>query len=66
MTVALLASGLIHVDSGVILVLTVCSVVVFARLGELKTGLGLKRLAFLGNATYSSYLLHFPSQREWC
>jgi peptidoglycan/LPS O-acetylase OafA/YrhL len=62
MTVALLASGLIHVDSGVILVLTVCSVVVFARLGELKTGLVLKRLAFLGNATYSSYLLHFPIQ----
>jgi peptidoglycan/LPS O-acetylase OafA/YrhL len=63
MTVVLLASGLIHVDSGVILVLTVCSVVVFARLGELKTGLGLlKRLAFLGNATYSSYLLHFPIQ----
>jgi peptidoglycan/LPS O-acetylase OafA/YrhL len=42
--------------------MTVCSVVVFARLGELKTGLVLKRLVFLGNATYSSYLLHFPMQ----
>jgi peptidoglycan/LPS O-acetylase OafA/YrhL len=61
-TIALLAFGLIHADSGVILVLTVCSVAVFARLGELKAGLFLKHLAFLGNATYSSYLLHFPIQ----
>jgi peptidoglycan/LPS O-acetylase OafA/YrhL len=61
-TVALLASGFVHADSGVILVLTVCFVVVFARLGELKAGRVLERLAFLGNATYSSYLLHFPIQ----
>lgn len=61
-TAVLLASGLIHAGSGVILILTVCSVVVFARIGEWKGGVILKRLAFLGNATYSSYLLHFPIQ----
>jgi peptidoglycan/LPS O-acetylase OafA/YrhL len=62
LTGLLLAFGRIHVDSGIVLVLTICSVTVFARLGELKSASFLRRLAFLGNATYSSYLMHFPIQ----
>ena len=40
-----------------------CSLVLcFARLGETRAGTRLKCVAFLGNATYSSYLIHFPIQ----
>jgi peptidoglycan/LPS O-acetylase OafA/YrhL len=61
-TAALLASGRIDFDFNVVVVLAVCSVTIFVCLGELKAGSALRRLAFLGNATYSSYLLHFPIQ----
>jgi peptidoglycan/LPS O-acetylase OafA/YrhL len=40
------------------LVLAISTVVVFARLKHSV----LDRAAFLGNATYSSYLIHFPLQ----
>jgi peptidoglycan/LPS O-acetylase OafA/YrhL len=62
-TSALLASGRINVDFDVILILTVCAVAIFVRVGASNAGsVVMSRLAFLGNATYSSYLLHFPIQ----
>lgn len=45
-----------------LLLLAATSVVIFARLGEGILRAPFRRLAFLGNATYSSYLLHFPLQ----
>jgi peptidoglycan/LPS O-acetylase OafA/YrhL len=60
--VALLAADVIHVNLGVVAILTVCFVLSFARFGEMKSGSFLKHAAFLGNATYSSYLIHFPLQ----
>ena len=55
---ALLASGLIVMNVKWALVLAISTVVVFARLEHSV----LDRAAFLGNATYSSYLIHFPLQ----
>jgi peptidoglycan/LPS O-acetylase OafA/YrhL len=60
--IALLAVDVIHIHSGVIVILAVCLVLSFARLGEMKSGAVFKRIAFLGNTTYSSYLIHFPIQ----
>jgi peptidoglycan/LPS O-acetylase OafA/YrhL len=37
-------------------------VVVITKLGETSLGHPFRRLAFLGNATYASYQLHFPLQ----
>jgi peptidoglycan/LPS O-acetylase OafA/YrhL len=59
---ALLALHVLHLQFSVVLILAVCLVLSFARLGEMKAGALFKRAAFLGNATYSSYLLHFPIQ----
>jgi peptidoglycan/LPS O-acetylase OafA/YrhL len=47
----------------VVAILATCSVLLFARFGETKVGASIFRHgAFLGNATYSSYLVHFPIQ----
>jgi peptidoglycan/LPS O-acetylase OafA/YrhL len=45
-----------------LLLLATASVITFTRLGETVFGVPFRHLAFLGNATYSSYLLHFPLQ----
>ena len=55
---ALLASRLIVMGVKWALVLAISTVVVFARLQHSI----LDRAAFLGNASYSSYLIHFPLQ----
>lgn len=49
------------VNSVSILVLATSSVVIFTRMGQIFDQ-PFRRLAFLGNATYASYLLHFPLQ----
>jgi len=59
---ALLAGDVIHINLAVVVILAVCLVLSFARFGEMKSGSLLKRAAFMGNATYSSYLIHFPVQ----
>jgi peptidoglycan/LPS O-acetylase OafA/YrhL len=58
----LLVLDLVHIRFSVIAILAMCFVLVFVRLGEMKYGSFLRRFAFLGNATYSSYLVHFPIQ----
>ncbi len=59
---ALIAVDAIHMDLGVFAILAACLVLSFARFGEMKSGSILRRFAFLGNATYASYLMHFPIQ----
>jgi peptidoglycan/LPS O-acetylase OafA/YrhL len=61
-TIALLAADVIHISLVALVVLAVCFVLSFACFGETKYGSFLKHAAFLGNATYSSYLIHFPIQ----
>jgi peptidoglycan/LPS O-acetylase OafA/YrhL len=60
--IVLLAADVIGLNLGVMVILDVCLVVSFARFGEMKCGSVFKHIAFLGNATYSSYLVHFPIQ----
>jgi peptidoglycan/LPS O-acetylase OafA/YrhL len=63
--VAMLAAvnfGLYEVNSASVLLLAMSAVIVFTRLGETVFGVPFRRFAFLGNATYSSYLVHFPLQ----
>jgi len=59
---ALLALHVVYLQPSVVTILSVSLVLSFALSGELKAGVLFKRAAFLGNATYSSYLLHFPIQ----
>jgi peptidoglycan/LPS O-acetylase OafA/YrhL len=59
---ALLYLGRIPDHYSFIAILIACSIAIFARIGESKLGSVLKPLMFLGNATYSSYLVHFPIQ----
>jgi peptidoglycan/LPS O-acetylase OafA/YrhL len=59
---AALTFGLYRVNSASVLLLATSSVIVFTRLGETVFGVPFRCFAFLGNATYSSYLLHFPLQ----
>jgi peptidoglycan/LPS O-acetylase OafA/YrhL len=58
LTIALLLHGIIHMGTKPALALTLSCIVVFARTEHAL----LDRVAFLGNATYSSYLIHFPMQ----
>jgi peptidoglycan/LPS O-acetylase OafA/YrhL len=63
--VALLAAltfGHYGLNAAFLLFLASSSVIVFTRLGESVLRLPFRHLAFLGNATYSSYLVHFPLQ----
>lgn len=67
-TIALFALHIIHIFSAIdiafstVVVTALGSVLAFVCLGELTIKSILKRFAFLGNATYSSYLMHFPIQ----
>jgi peptidoglycan/LPS O-acetylase OafA/YrhL len=59
---AALTFGHYGLNTAVLLFLAAGSVIVFTRLGENVLEAPFRHLAFLGNATYSSYLLHFPLQ----
>jgi peptidoglycan/LPS O-acetylase OafA/YrhL len=59
---ALLVVNAVDFNLVVIVILAVCLVLVFAGFGEMKCGPIFRSMAFLGNATYSSYLVHFPIQ----
>jgi peptidoglycan/LPS O-acetylase OafA/YrhL len=61
-TLTALSFGTYSINVASILFLATSSVIVFAKLGETVVGVPFRFLAFLGNATYSSYLLHFPIQ----
>jgi peptidoglycan/LPS O-acetylase OafA/YrhL len=60
--IALLAADAVHLNLGVLVILDICFVLSFVHFGGTKSGSFFKRIAFLGNATYSSYLMHFPIQ----
>ncbi len=57
-----MSSGAIDIGATSVLILATNSVVIFTKLGETVVGVPFRFFAFLGNATYSSYLLHFPLQ----
>ena len=59
---AALTFGHYSLNAPFLLFLAACSVIVCTRLGETVLHAPFRHLAFLGNATYSSYLLHFPLQ----
>jgi len=58
----LLAFRLVFIRSSVVLLSAMCIVLLFACAGEMRLGRMLNSLSFFGNATYSSYLIHFPIQ----
>jgi peptidoglycan/LPS O-acetylase OafA/YrhL len=57
-----LALGHFGLNTAYLVLLAMSSVIVMTRLGETALRVPCRHLAFLGNATYSSYLLHFPLQ----
>jgi peptidoglycan/LPS O-acetylase OafA/YrhL len=59
---AVLILGYAALNPAWLLLLAMSFVVIMTRLGETILRVPCQRLAFLGNATYSSYLLHFPIQ----
>jgi peptidoglycan/LPS O-acetylase OafA/YrhL len=61
-TLGALSLGLHAVDVVSVLLLAGSSVIVFVKLGATVVGIPFRSLGFLGNSTYSSYLLHFPIQ----
>jgi peptidoglycan/LPS O-acetylase OafA/YrhL len=61
-TASFITLRLYGLNDASLLLLATSAVVFFAKLGETAFGGPLRPLAFLGNATYSSYLLHFPMQ----
>lgn len=62
-TLAALTLHLVDPSSIALVLLAAATVVFFAKLGQTNLfGSPLRRVAFLGNLTYSSYLLHFPIQ----
>jgi peptidoglycan/LPS O-acetylase OafA/YrhL len=56
------ASSFIDLRFSILVALSACLVLILAQLGESLLQPICRPLAFLGNATYSSYLLHFPIQ----
>ena len=60
--VVVLSIRIFGVNTESVLCLAMCAVIIFAKIGETSLGAALRPLAFLGNATYASYLLHFPLQ----
>ena len=59
---ALLLSGFVRAGSYSIMLLSAAAIIAAANIGPGPVAAVLGRLAFLGNATYSSYLIHFPMQ----
>lgn len=59
---AVIRLGHYPVNAVCLLFLAMSCVIAFTRLGESVFRLPFRHCAFLGNATYSSYLLHFPLQ----
>ena len=59
---ALLIFGHYGLNTAYLLLLAMSAVIVITRLGETILRVPFQHLASLGNATYSSYLLHFPLQ----
>jgi peptidoglycan/LPS O-acetylase OafA/YrhL len=57
-----LTFGHYGLNVAILLLLATSSVTVFTRLGEIVFGVPFRHFAFFGNATYSTYLLHFPLQ----
>ena len=57
-----LTLGAVPINDASMLVLAMCVVITSAGASNTALRPGLRRVAFLGNATYSSYLLHFPLQ----
>ena len=58
----LLAAGIVESHFGAAIFLAPCVVLAFVWLGQSKMGVVMRPFASLGNATYSSYLIHFPIQ----
>jgi len=54
--------GRYDLNAAYLLLLAMSVVIVMTKLGETVLRVPFQHLAFLGNATYSSYLLHFPLQ----
>jgi peptidoglycan/LPS O-acetylase OafA/YrhL len=61
-TLTLIMSHIWDVNNKSVLILAISSVVFFSRLDETGAAPIVRRFSFLGNATYSSYLIHFPLQ----
>jgi len=61
-TVILLKARIVYLDFRTVSLLAISSVMLFAKVGEMNSGMVLRSFSFLGNATYSSYLIHFPIQ----
>jgi peptidoglycan/LPS O-acetylase OafA/YrhL len=57
-----LVFGPYRLNDGTLLLLAMSAVIIMTKLGETTLRVPFQNLAFLGNATYSSYLLHFPMQ----
>lgn len=60
--VAAVAIGRYPLDGPWLLVIAISSVIVMTKLGQGVLRVPFRHLSFLGNATYASYLLHFPVQ----
>jgi peptidoglycan/LPS O-acetylase OafA/YrhL len=61
-TLVLLVLHIYDLNFKSFLILAVSTVAFFSLLDETRAGSVMRRFSFLGNATYSSYLLHFPLQ----
>jgi peptidoglycan/LPS O-acetylase OafA/YrhL len=57
-----LSLGLVDINAASVLLLATSAVIIFAKLDGTTFAAPLRYVGFLGNATYSSYLLHFPLQ----
>jgi peptidoglycan/LPS O-acetylase OafA/YrhL len=62
LTLAVLIFGHYRLNAVYLLLLAMSFVIIMTKLGEAVLRVPFRHLAFLGNATYSSYLLHFPVQ----
>lgn len=60
--VTAISIGVCNMDVAAVLLLASTAVIVLSRLGDSVVGAPLRLMAFLGNTTYASYLLHFPLQ----
>jgi peptidoglycan/LPS O-acetylase OafA/YrhL len=61
-TLTLLTFHIYALNFRSLLLLSISCVVLFSRLDTTKAAATVRSISFLGNATYSSYLIHFPLQ----